>query len=735
MTLRRFISTAVPYGTVLLALACAVGGLRYQRTRLRQDAFVYWRNRMNASADVTRAAVQTWLDERQLDDRLLARQATKTPDLFRPGHSAGLQGKELGDVITVDAVERGYRGIWVLRADGIVVVSSVGADPLPSIVHALAMESAQNGERQTIGPLRLDNGEQLFAVIEPVVIERPGRPIDYLGAIVVGIDPYESLFPTVLREEEGEEHSRHRLVQHVGDEFVVLTPSKLPMAGPGQIRRPWALAFEAGRLAAEGTDTSGLLRGYDDTPIIAATRHIPETGWGIIRALDEDAAYAAAEREFNFDVAFVGTLFLLGLSLAFAFRRRLRINRLIRAKEDAETANAAKSEFLARMSHELRTPLNSVIGFSNVLRKNKAGNLQPQDLGYLERIGTNGVQLLALINDILDLSKIESGKLSLEITSVSVGDLVHDTLVQLGDRRFKEGVSVDALVPLALDAIDTDAAKLRQILINLIGNAVKFTHAGSVTVTVEANSQGNRPARIRVTDTGIGIARDRLSAVFDAFEQADTSTTRQFGGTGLGLSISRALCEALGFRLQVDSVLGRGTTFTIELVDGIAAPRSAPPIAAPLARSSRLDPAASADSGAPLVLVIEDDADARELLRMHIAELGYRVALAASGADGLQMAKSLFPQLITLDLMMPGMDGWELLKRLAADPALARIPVVIVSSIAGEMQHSFVGAVDWVDKPVAHEMLCDAIGRIIGHKESGVAIIESDPPTRQLLRR
>jgi len=996
MTLRRLISTAVPYGTVLLALLCAVGGLRFQRTLLRNDAFVYWRHRMNASADATRAAVQAWLDERQLDDRLLARQAAKTPGLFHPGHSADVEGKDLAEVITVDAVERGYRGIWVLRADGISVVNSVGADALPSIVHALAMETAQNGERKTIGPLRLDNGEQLFAVIEPVFVERPGHPTSYLGAIVVGIDPYESLFPTVLHEEEGEEHARHRLVQHVGDEFVVLTPSKFPMAGPGQIRTSWALAPEAGRLAAQGTDTSGLLFGYDDSPIIAATRHIPETGWGIIRALDERAAYAAADREFYFDVAFVGALLLLGLSLAFAFRRRQRINgllavaesearyrllaehatdlivrqsveghvlyvspacrqllgyephelmameplhvvhaddreiartallvsfrdprslpvqfrlirangshawfetsgqpvvdpltravteivsvsrdisarraseeegrrlaqrnallleaapegifgldqegriifinpaaerllgwpagellghpqdhilhraqangglhlvescgtcttastarnhaskdgifwrrdgssipvehqrtsilesgsivgtmvtfrdvsarlranqELIRAKEGAEAANAAKSEFLARMSHELRTPLNSVIGFSNVLRKNKAGNLQPQDIGYLERIGTNGVQLLALINDILDLSKIESGKLSLEISSVSVGDLVHDTLVQLGDRRFKEGVSVDALVPSSLDAIDTDAAKLRQILINLIGNAVKFTHAGSVTVTVEANSQDNGPARIRVTDTGVGIARDRLSAVFDAFEQADTSTTREFGGTGLGLSISRALCELLGFRLEVDSVLGRGTTFTIELAGGIATPRSAEPIVAPLEGSSPLGEAHSADSGGPLVLVIEDDADARELLRTHVADLGYRVALAASGADGLQMAKSLQPQLITLDLMMPGMDGWELLKRLAADPTLARIPVIIVSSIAGEMQHSFVGAVDWVDKPVAHEMLCDAIGRNIGHKEGGVMRIENDPPARELLKR
>ena len=167
----------------------------------------------------------------------------------------------------------------------------------------------------------------------------------------------------------------------------------------------------------------------------------------------------------------------------------------------------------------------------------------------------------------------------------------------------------------------------------------------------------------------------------------------------------------------------------------LSQPVAPPPVAAPPERSSPPDSAPSADSGAPLVLVIEDDADARELLRVHITELGYRVALAASGADGLQMATSLLPQLITLDLMMPGMDGWQLLKRLAADPVLARIPVVVVSSIAGEMQHSFVGAVDWVDKPVAHERLSIAIGRNIGNTESGVAIVENDPPTRELLRR
>lgn len=242
---------------------------------------------------------------------------------------------------------------------------------------------------------------------------------------------------------------------------------------------------------------------------------------------------------------------------------RKRSEELRLAKEAAEETSRAKSQFLTTVSHELRTPLSSVIGFANVLLKTKGKNLSETDLLYLQKILDNGVHLFGLINNILDLSKIESGKMDVQVTSVDVPQLIRMTVELLeGEARQKE-ISVVTDPPKSLAPLETDEGKLKQILINLIGNVIKFTEKGTVTIRVRCDTTTRQPQSIEVKDTVIGIPPDRLQTVFDAFQQADGSTSRKYGGTGLGLTICRSLCELLGFRLIAESEVQKGSTFSV----------------------------------------------------------------------------------------------------------------------------------------------------------------------------
>jgi len=416
---------------------------------------------------------------------------------------------------------------------------------------------------------------------------------------------------------------------------------------------------------------------------------------------------------------------------------------LLRAKEVAEAASRSKSDFLATMSHELRTPLNSVIGFSNVLLKNKSKNLSDQDLSYLSRIVANGKHLLALINDVLDLSKVEAGRMQLERVPVNVGTLVSDTLGEFEAQARERDVTLRVLAPADMSPLTSDPVRLRQVLVNLVGNALKFTRHGTVTVRIDVDRETRCPLRLRVIDTGEGIPDERQQAIFNAFEQADSGTARRYGGTGLGLTIARSLCELLGFRLELSwSMLGLGSVFSVLLVpdadsltgrllddealylDEQPTPRETPTVAL----GSRL-----VDPAQRLVLIVDDDPDSRLLLSQYVEDFGCQAMAVSSAEQGIAAAREFRPDLIVLDLLMPGVNGWDMLRELKAEPGIRDTPVLVVSIVGGENRGSLVGVVDALDKPVLRDSFYAALRRNLESTRGRVLVVSTDPDAHRVI--
>jgi PAS domain S-box-containing protein len=433
---------------------------------------------------------------------------------------------------------------------------------------------------------------------------------------------------------------------------------------------------------------------------------------------------------------------------------------LQKERDAAEQANRAKSQFLANMSHELRTPLNAIIGYSEMLHE-EAEDLGAEDfIPDLEKIHGAGKHLLSLINDILDLSKIEAGRMELYLETFEVNAMLEDVMSTIRPLIAKNHNTLVFNSGDDLGTMHADLIKIRQTLFNLLSNAAKFTENGTITLEVVRSQEsgvknqasGGRNQEVsppaphppypipqpwitfKVIDTGIGMTPDQVNKVFQAFIQADASTTRKYGGTGLGLAISQRFCTMMGGTLTATSTPGQGTTFTMQLpmqvvlADESPLPHSPHPI-------STL-PGTPVESDSSLVLVIDDDPTVHDLMYRFLTKEGFQVRGALNSADGIRLARELRPDAITLDVMMPGMDGWSVLARLKADPELADIPVIMLTMVDNQNMGYALGASEYLTKPIDRHRLLSVLQKYECDRAAHpILVVDDDPENRNLLRQ
>ena len=399
------------------------------------------------------------------------------------------------------------------------------------------------------------------------------------------------------------------------------------------------------------------------------------------------------------------------------------------ARDQALLASRAKSAFLAQMSHELRTPLNAIIGYSDLLIEEAQDGGPDELVPDLQKILDNGRHLLTLINDILDLSKIEAGQMKLVLETFDLRPFL-ETLTSTIDPLVKKNANAFTLqIDPGVGKMHADLTRVRQVLLNLLSNACKFTENGTITLAVKPEERQSQPwLTFAVRDTGIGMSPEQMERLFQNFVQADDSTTRKYGGTGLGLAISRRFARMMGGDVTVTSEVGKGSEFRLALPENVVHAPSAP-TAIPMST-------ANADERGDAVLVIDDDPTVRELMERYLVKEGFRVVLAESGEEGLKLAREIRPRVITLDVMMPHMDGWAVLGALKNDPEVNDIPVVMLTIVDNKNLGYALGATEYLSKPIDRDRLLSVLERY--RKPSGeqcILVVEDDPDTRDILER
>jgi signal transduction histidine kinase/CheY-like chemotaxis protein len=401
---------------------------------------------------------------------------------------------------------------------------------------------------------------------------------------------------------------------------------------------------------------------------------------------------------------------------------------LVQSEQRARAATQAKSHFLANMSHELRTPLNAIIGYSEMLQEEAQDSGQESFIPDLKKINRSGRHLLDLINDVLDLSKIEAGKMELYLETFDIPNLLEDvsTTVQLLVQ--KNSNTLEVRCPATLGAMRADMTKVRQSLFNLLSNASKFTKNGKITLEAAREISPTKADWIvfRVSDTGIGMTPEQQDRVFEAFSQADSATARDFGGTGLGLTITKTFCRMMGGDVALTSEPGKGTTFTIRLPTEVREPKAESAAASESSAAPNME-------GTP-VLVVDDDADTRQVLKRFLNRKGFPVECASSGEEGLRLARELHPMAIILDVMMPGMDGWAVLSTLKSEEEVKDIPVVMLTIVDDKNLGYALGATDYLIKPVDRDRLNEILAKFRNVPPPRSALVVDDEvPARKML--